>query len=946
MRVSLAACIAMFLCLCTGLGLSQESVQEKDINLPTGKVLRTPVPGDAQKAASFPVSIAMSPDGRYAAVLDNGYGRREHHMQQGIGIFDLQTNKFTFFADERLGSRNHQTYFLGLAFSADGKRLYASIASLTDPLVKLARSTGNGIAVYAFGSGRLSPERFISIAPQALASGKRRAKAMSMAPDGTAVPYPAGLAVIASAEGERILVANNLSDNALLLEVSTGRVLQRFDLSTAAAVPAAFPYGVVVNREGTRGWCSLWNASRVAELDLRTGKVVRWIKVRPPKRKHEAGTHPTALLLSPDQRLLFVTLSNRDQVAVVSTRKGKVVRYLSTLLPGQTFPGTYPNALAQTPDGRRLFVANAASDAVAVFTNQQKTNGRSSEKALSNYVLRGFIPTEWYPTALGVHDDDLLIVAGKSQGTGPNSASVPKTESRSGHPYIASLLSGSIARVQMALAEKNLADMTKQVLESNRMAGRVEAEPFRPDVCEKRSAIRARGKGPCNPIRHVVYVIKENRTYDQLFGDLGVGDGDPSLVMYGDAISPNHHALARQFGILDNFYDSGDVSGNGHVWSTAAIDSDYTEKTWPISYRNRERTYDYEGWVMDEAPLEQGIPDVNEPGSGYLWSNAARHKVSYRHYGEFVATIWCDDVENKNPQVTGTPVPAGQQCARKFVKKGEPLPSNVGEPRGSASPWPWPVPIVARNQAMKQELRDHFDPNFADFRGDYPDQLRADEFLNEFREFVKQRERGKDRMPELIVLRLPNDHTMGTRPGLPTPAAAVADNDLALGRVIEAISNSPYWDDTAIFVLEDDAQDGADHVDAHRSIALVISKYAPRAPEPVVHHEFYTTVNVIHTMETLLGLPPMNNNDAVAPIMSPLFTGNGDQPPFTANYRNRDNGLLYQVNSAKAAGAEASMKMDFSHADAVDTQALNLILWREAKGDTPMPAPKHTVIPD
>lgn len=944
MKVLLAGCLAVFLCFGTGLAFSQQSLEQEDVNLPTGKVLRTPAPGNPQKAASFPVSVAISPDGRYAAVLDNGYGRHEHQMQQGIGILDLRTNEFTFFPDERLGNKNHQTYFLGLAFSADGKRLYASISSLTDPVAKLTGSLGNGIGVYGFRDGRVTPETFISIAPQALTSGKRRAKAMSKAPEGTAVPYPAGLAVIESAAGERILVANNLSDDALLLDVSTGRVLQRFELSTATAIPAAFPYAVVANREGTRAWCSLWNASRVAELDLGTGKVVRWIKVRPPKRKHEAGTHPTALLLSPDQKLLFVTLSNRDEVAVVSTRNGKVLRYLSTLLPGQTFPGTYPNALAQAADGQRLFVANAASDAVAVFSNEQKANG--SEEARSNYALRGFIPTEWYPTALGVHDDDLLIVAGKSQGTGPNSASVPKSQSRSGHPYIASLLGGSIARVQIASAEKNLAQMTKQVLESNRMTGRVEAVPFHPDVCAQNSAKSKRNKGACNPIRHVVYVIKENRTYDQLFGDLSVGDGDPSLVMYGDAITPNQHAMARQFGVLDNFYDSGDVSGNGHVWSTAAIDSDYTEKTWPISYRNRERTYDYEGWVMDEAPLEQGIPDVNEPGSGYLWSNAARHKVSYRHYGEFVSTSWCDDVENKNPQITGTPVPAGQQCARRFVKKGEALPSNVGEPRGSASPWPWPVPIIARNQAMKRELRGHFDPNYADFRGDYPDQLRADEFLNEFREFVKQRERGKDRMPELIVLRLPNDHTMGTRPGLPTPAAAVADNDLALGRVVEAISNSPYWDDTAIFVLEDDAQDGADHVDAHRSIALVISKYAPRAPEPVVHHEFYTTVNVIHTMETLLGLPPMNNNDAMAPIMAPLFTGKGDQPAFKADYRNRDNGLLYQVNAAKAPGAEASMKMDFSHADAVDTQALNQILWREAKGDVPMPMPKHTVIPD
>lgn len=908
------------------------------INLPSSKALQSPVPGMPQAAGSFPVTIALSPDGLYAAVLDDGYGRREYQMHQGIGILNLSTNEFKYFPDARLRQKSRQTYFLGLSFSADGRRLYASVASLTDPLAKERGSTGNGIAVYRFENGEVTPERFIAIVPQSLGGGKRAAKAMSHAPQGTAVPYPAGLAVVGGKDGERLLVADNLSDDVLLLDAASGRVLRRFDLSTAAAVPASFPYAVVVNREGTRAWCSLWNASQIAELNLNSGKVARWINLRGPKNRGEAGSHPTALLLSGDQRSLFVTLSNRDEVAVVNTPDGKVLEYLSTLLPRQKFPGTYPNGLAQTADGKRLFVANASSDAVAVFAKEDHAGG----KAKSGYKLKGFIPTEWYPTAVAVRGGDLLIVSGKSQGTGPNSALLPEGErgGRSPHPYIATLLQGSIARVNIASAEKNLEALTRQVEDSNRMNGRVEAIPFSREACAKPGK-----NAECNPIRHVIYVIKENRTYDQVFGDLDVGDGDPSLVMYGEQITPNQHALARQFGVVDNFYDSGDVSGNGHVWSTAAIDSDYTEKTWPISYRNSQRTYDYEGWVMDESPLEQGIADVNEPGSGYLWSNAARNKISYRHYGEFVSTFWCDDVENKNPQVSGTPLPPGQQCSRKFVRKGEPLPNYVGDPKGGPSPWPWPVPVIARNQAMKRELRGHFDPRYADFRLDYPDQFRADEFLNEFRDFVSQRNAGKDTMPALIVLRLPNDHTSGTRPGMASPAASVADNDLAVGRVVDAISHSAYWDDTAIFILEDDAQDGADHVDAHRSIALVISKYAPRKESPVVHHEFYTTVNVIHTMETLLGLPPMNNNDALAPVMSTLFSGKGDQPAFTADYRNRDNGLLYQVNPPKAAGAAASMKMDFRHADSVDTQALNRILWHEAKGDVPMPEPKHTVIP-
>ena len=250
-------------------------------------------------------------------------------------------------------------------------------------------------------------------------------------------------------------------------------------------------------------------------------------------------------------------------------------------------------------------------------------------------------------------------------------------------------------------------------------------------------------------------------------------------------------------------------------------------------------------------------------------------------------------------------------------------------------------------KASKAALRDHFHPRFPDFNTEYPDQLRADLFLNEFEDFVRARKEGKGtELPAFVLLYLPDDHTHGTTPGKPRPAASVADNDLAVGRVVEAVSHSPYWDDTAIFIIEDDAQDGADHVDAHRSIAFEISKYSPGSPQqPFVDSRFYTTVNMMHTMETLLGLPPMNQNDAYAPVMAPLFSGPGTQPPFTADWSNRDNGLIYQTNPAKGQGAAESAKMDFTRPDAVNTAVLNLILWRDRMGSTPMPAPKHTVFP-
>jgi DNA-binding beta-propeller fold protein YncE len=895
-------------------------------------MLSAPTPGRIGSTNSFSVTMVVSPDGKYAALLNDGYGTQETLGEQSISVLNLATNQISDFPDKRLGEDAHQSYFVGLAFGANGRHLYASVGSLTDPTGEKAGDLGNGIATYSFTAGKVAPEKFIPIPLQTLSTGKQLAVGLK-APPHMAIPYPSGLAVISDGGHDKLLVANNLSDSVVLLDPATAKILETFDLSTSALVPSAFPYTVVATRDGRRAWCSLWNASQVAELDLTSGKVARWIQLRQPEDPLAPGSHPTALLLSPDEKTLLVALSNADSVAIVDAAAGTVNGFLANGAPGQGFAGSEPQALALSSDESRLFVGDASLNAVAVFDAAQAvsvTPGASARQPL------GFIPTDWYPSALAVHGDDLLIAAAKGQGTTPNKemGKTPSELKRHRHIYIPTLLRGSIARLNIPSTLKQLPELTQTVERDNLLRSDPGTVTF------------AGGK---NPIKHVIYVIKENRTYDQILGDLKVGDGDPSLMLYGEDVTPNEHKLALQFGVLDNFYDSGEVSGDGHLWSTAAITSDYNEKTWQIAYRGKERTYDFQGQVADEYPLEHHQPDVDDPATGFLWDNLARNNRSFRDYGEFANAEWCNaKIKVESPQ-QGTPSNQEAECPRSVLQQGDTLPPNVGDPHGSPSPWPWEVPLFSGVKPTKAVLRDHFDPLFPDFNTDYPDQLRADEFLNEFAAYVRARDAKEGpnfEMPSFILLYLPDDHTGGTRPDRARPAANVADNDLALGRVVDAVSHSPYWDDTAIFVLEDDAQDGADHVDAHRSIAFVISQYSPgSSAQPNVEHRFYTTVNMVHTMETLLNLPPMNQFDAYAPVMSGLFSGNGNQPAYKADYRNQKNGLIYERNRQDAPGAKVSSRMNFSRPDAAGAERLNRVLWQDQKGSAPVPAPRHTVFP-
>jgi len=898
---------------------AQENAASAQTQIPNAKIFGE-LPGHPRKINNFPTASAVSPDGRFAVLLHSGYGAYTSERKQSLAVLNIETNELRDFPDDRLGRGAAQTYFLGLAFGVDGKHLYTSMASLTDPLGKKKGSTGNGIAVYGFNDGAVAPQRFLPLAPRVeIPAGKVRRNTFKD------VTYPAGLSVGVIDGVERILVASNSSDEAILLNASDGAIVCRFDLSTYSRIPASLPYTAVMTHDGRRGFVSLWNASAVAELDLTAGRVNRIIPLEKPAEPLAGGSHPTALLLTHDDSRLFVALTNRDEIVALDTATGKTLFTLSTKLPGQTYGGSDPESVALSSDGTTLFSANAISDSVAVFDVSHTSTGESL-KAI------GFIPTEWYPTVVAATARDLLIASAKGRGSGPNPAPLGHTkEGRPEYPYNPAMTQGSLARIPLADLKERLVAWTEQASKTNAVQGNLDRVPF------------AAGE---NKIRHVIYIIKENRTYDQVFGDLAGANGDPSLAMYGEDITPNEHKLARQFGILDNFYDSGDVSGDGHVWSTSASISDYIEKTWPIGYRSRQHTYDSEGELLGGVSAEDELPDAGEPTGGYLWKNFATHGITYRHYGEYIVTRWCNTPAEGD--AGGPPRVDGPTCTRKVIKQGEPLEGNVGDPRGGPSQYPWEIPVPAKNVASQAELRGHFDPLFPDFEVSYPDQLRADEFLNEFNGFLASRRSGKDSMPQFMLLRLPNDHTAGGRKGAPRPAASVADNDLAVGRIVDAISHSAYWDDTAILILEDDAQDGPDHVDSHRSVALVISKYAPAPespqgkPTPRVDHTFYTTVNMIRTIEALLGVPPMNANDSRAAVMAPLFSGPGTQPAFDADYRNRENGLLYQVNEKDW---KEGKKLDFSHADAADNVVLNRFLWQDRMGTVPMPAPRHNIFP-
>jgi len=711
--------------------------------------------------------------------------------------------------------------FLGLTFSPDGRSLYAS--------------GGNEDVIYryAWSNGRAMITDAMVLAVKAK--------------DKPGTRYPAGVGV--SPDGKNLYVAENLADSLAVMDLTSGRVTRR--LATDR-----YPYGVAVARDGSV-YVSAWGSSTVSVFRPTGGEIREVGRI-------SVGRHPSALALSSDGSRLFVASGSTDRVAVVDTRALRVIATLEDPPPAGPHEGSTPNALTLSANGRRLFVAEADNNAIAIFDLSQATAGLATGPDERPDRLAGRIPVGWYPSAVAVAGDSLFIANGKGKGTAANTTGPQPDKPQRLNPrgYTLGQLSGTITMVAAANARAaELSGYTRRVASANGWDGR-----------------SARRKYP--PIEHVVYIIKENRTYDQILGDLSSGDGDVSLLFFPRRVTPNHHALAERFGVFDRFFVNAEVSPDGHNWSTAAYATDYLEKTVPSNYSDRGRTYDYEGTNRGRVPED----DVAEPASGYLWNLAERAGITFRNYGEFVIPL-------------------------DFLPDGT-------RPPGY--------------RANKPYLRDYTNRDFPGFSMSILDQRRADIWIAELAEFEKD---GK--MPALEIVRLPNDHTSGLRAGDRTPFAFMADNDLALGRMVEALSKTRFWKSSVMFVLEDDAQNGSDHVDSHRSPLLVISPYSQGG----VSHSFANTTDVLATIEELLGLGRLSQFDHYGRPLRSIWRETPDVRPYLALTPTVS---LDDRNPRVGIGARESRKLALEKEDEADEELFNRILWRAIKGDArPWPGPKR-----
>jgi YVTN family beta-propeller protein len=786
---------------------SRPGPTEKGFVLPNGWTI-TPA-GRQVTLTDLPLNIRPLADNKHALVATNGYNKHELSLVEldGGRIVDKQTVKQSWF---------------GLALTPDAKRLWWS-------------GGGTGM-LHSYELNDLQLKRIGDEEPPLPKKDDKSATAKKPT-------FKSGL------------LLDSETHTLFSLDINAGTIAA-IDLKsnkTRTEKLGGRPYDVVRGRNGAQLYVSDWAGRAVLVVDPQSLHVIARIAV---------GEHPNQMMAHPKDDRLFVACASSNCVSVLDTRRGVVIETISTSLLPRAPEGSTPDALALSPDGETLFVANADNNCVAVI--DVAVRGKSQ--------VKGFIPTGWYPTAVAVTPDGktLLVGVGKGNQTRPNpitrdakqDKNTPDTRRRP-FPYIGTTLSGALSIVPIP-DEKELAKYTATVYRNCPYSDKLLTASPHPD----KTVIPSKPGEP-SPIKYIIYIIKENRTYDQVFGDIKEGNGDPSLVMFGEKVTPNHHKLAREFVLLDNLYCNGQVSRDGHPWSTMAYNTDYIARDWHLTYSQRKGVDDDDEGHLSNAP------------SGYLWDACNRAGLSYRSYGEYGKRVSTGDGGSKmEGRVPGL---VGHFCPDYGIAK-----SNEKRPR---------------------------------------DTNNVEVFLKEYSQFDKE-----DKMPRFIVMSMGEDHTTGTTPGTYTPQACVASNDLALGRLVEAVSQSRYWKETAIFVIEDDAQNGPDHVDAHRTVGLVISPYTKRHS---VDSTQYSTVSLIRTMELILGLSPLSQYDAAARPMYASFTDEADPTPYTHEPARID---LEAKNTAKSYGANRSRRMDFSDYDLADDFELNEILWRSIKGvDAPVP---------
>ncbi|MGA8366059.1 MAG: bifunctional YncE family protein/alkaline phosphatase family protein [Candidatus Acidiferrales bacterium] len=943
---------------------------------------------------SLPVAFVRSPDhaakdggGRYLVSVNSGYGIQFNAAtspeQQSISVLDLNAQPVPQVI-QNVYFPTPQSAQVGAAFSPEpdptgAYTLYVSGGFENKIwMFRFRPNAAQPVSPASNGPDTKVAAPFISVSGFAAEASSPRYN------DNEEPVYPLGIAL--SADGGSLFLANDLGDNlGIIQNLRFKRRLIRVDLSDGHAGHFVYPYGVAPwtppgSRETQKVFVSGWATASVAAVDV--------VHPEQPVTFIPVGRHPTAMLFNAALTRLYVANSDDDSVSVIDPSRDLVVETVSVRLSEKSLPGGSPEGLALSADGATLYVANAHSNAVAVVAlgpaamgasapkEAEKSAGDEDEKSPQRSQVLGFIPTGQYPSAIAVADGSLFVANGKGtgfesssliandSGRAPNTANdrFPAGTGRThqGGEYDVALIAGTISQIAEPDA-RTLVDYTNQVMRNDGLIGAADVHL----------------SGGASPIHHVIYIIRENRTYDQVFGDVGKSgdgqpaDGDSALAIFGDGsgarqpggppqeITPNAHALALRFGLLDRFFVNSEASPDGHNWTDAAFSSDYVDKAYRWNYSDRGHAYDFQGtnrepeiWASRDLPpilpvpatpddlahlIQRYVPylngsrDVAEPATLYLWDAAARAGLTYRTDGECVVTIsqaqmdaFNANREREYPDVTPTVV----AFPLKKSLEGHSSPTHrefdLYTP-DSMTTDSYRAAVESQSPSAALISSSNSDPRFQGYS-------RISNWLGEFRGYVDALRKGeRDAFPAFNIVYLPNDHTSGFRPHMPTPQFYVADNDYALGLLVQEVSSSPYWKDTAIFVLEDDAQNGPDHVDAHRSPALVISAY--NRPGALVH-QYHSTVSLIRTMELLLGISPMNQLDASASPID-IFQAQPDLTPYQAVVPNiAPNNLLVQPSADRdtARWIRESERQDFDSEDLADPEILNRAIWFSVRG--------------